>query len=162
MARRDRHPDQADLFEVREAYPVLAPTELARAIDFNRQLANAMSLAIRQSGKSRDQIAAEMTEVLGYEDENRVTVAMLNAYTSAARETHTISLVRFKAFVRVTAANWLWAEILRDEGLTILEGREAHLARAAILRKQGEQFLAAAEAELGLAPATVRVPRGRS
>jgi hypothetical protein len=86
---------------------------------------------------------------------------MLNAYTSAARETHTISLVRWKAFVRATGATWLWAEILRDEGLTILEGAEAHYARASILRKQGEELLAAAEAELGMAPAQVRIPRGR-
>lgn len=160
-AKPHRHPDQADLFDVREAYPVLAPRELTRALDFNRQLAMAMSLAIKHCPKSRELIAAEMTEILGYEDDNRVTVAMVNAYTSVARETHTISLVRFKAFVRVTGATWLWAEILQDEGLTILEGAEAHLARAAALRKQGEELLAAAEAELGMAPAQVRVPRGR-
>jgi hypothetical protein len=160
MGKRARHPDQADLFDVAEAYPVLAPRELTRALDFNRQLANAMALAIRQSGKARELIAAEMTEILGYED-SAVTVAQLNAYTSAARETHTISLVRFKAFVRATGVAWLWAEVLRDEGLTILEGDEARLARASMLRKQGEQLLAAAEAELDLAPTTVRVPRGR-
>lgn len=156
-----RDPNQADLFEVQEAYPVRAPQELTRAIDFNRQLANAMSLAIRKAGKSREQICAEMTEVLGYEDGREMSVSVLNAYTSASRETHTISLVRFKAFVRATGATWLWAEVLKDEGLTILEGPEAHFARASILQKQGEALLAAAKAELEMAPATVRVPRGR-
>lgn len=162
MAKRaSKHPDQADLFDVREAYPVLAPQELMRALDFNRTLANAMSLAIRQSGKPRELIAAIMTELLDYEDGNTVTVAMLNAYTSAARETHNISLTRFRAFVRATGATWLWAEILSEEGLTVLEGAEAHFARASILRKQGEELLAAAQAELSMAPAQVRVPRGR-
>lgn len=161
MAKAPRHPDQADLFDVREAYPVLAPTELTRAIDFNRQLALAMSLAIRQSGKTRDLIADEMTDMLGYEDGNAVTVPMINAYTSAARETHTISLVRFKAFVRATGATWLWAEILKDDGLTILEGPEAHFARASIYQMQGEKLLELAKAELSKAPAQVRVPRGR-
>lgn len=160
MAKPARHPDQADLFEIREAYPVLEPQDLTRASDFNRQLANDMSAAIRQSGKTREEIADEMTRFLGYE-ENRITVAQLNAYTSAARETHTISVVRMRAFVRACNANWLWKRILADDGLTILEPGEAHFARAAILRKQGEQLLAAAEAELDLAPITVRVPRSR-
>lgn len=155
-----RDPKQADLFELREAYPVLEPTDLRPATDFNRQLANDMAAAIRQSGKARDEIADEMTRYLGYED-NRITVAQLNAYTSAARETHTISVVRMRAFVRATGANWLWKRILADDGLTILEPGEAHFARAAILQKQGEQMLAAAKAELDLAPVTVRVPRGR-
>jgi len=161
-AKAHKHPQQADLpFSEVEAYPVLEPTDLMRAIDFNRTLANAMSLAIRQSGKSRELIAALMTEMLGYEDDKEVTVAMVNAYTAASRDTHTISLVRFRAFVRATGATWLWALVLKEEGLTVLEGPEAHFARAAILQKQGEELLAAAAAELNLAPAKVRVPRGR-
>jgi hypothetical protein len=161
MAKRARNPDQADLFEAQELFPVQAPATIRRALDFNRSIAMAMSEAIRTCGKTREAICAEMTELLGYDDGKEMTLAQLNAYTSAARETHTISLVRFVAFARVTDCTWLWEVVLHDEGLTVLEGKEAHFARAAIMRKQGEQLIAAAEAELHLAPSTVRVPRGR-
>ncbi len=162
MAKADRrHPNQADLFEVREVYPVLTPQALTPALDFNRQMSNAMSLAVKQSDKTREQIADEMTRLLGYDDENRITVALVNAWTSAAKDAHNIHLVRFRAFVRVTGADWLWKQILEEDGLTIMKGPEAHFARASILRKQGEQLLAEAEAELELAPAHVRVRRGR-
>lgn len=162
MSKSKRHPDQTDLFEQVELFPVLAPTELPRAIDFNRWLAGAMSEAIRQSGRSREAICAEMTELLGYGDDREMTLAQLNAYTSAARDSHTISVVRFLTFVRATNAAWLWADLLKAEGLTVLQGTEAHLARAALYRKQGEELLARADAESAMAPTIVRVPRGRS
>jgi len=156
-----RHPNQADLFEVQKVFEVRAPRQLVRALDFNRRIALAMSEAIRECGKTREQICAEMTEVLDYDDGRDMTVAQLNAYTSAARESHTISLVRFVAFTRVTGCTWLYDVMLHDEGLTILEGEEAHLARASILRKHAERLLAEADAALHAAPSTVRVPRGQ-
>jgi hypothetical protein len=158
--RRHRHPDQADLFEVAELFPVLAPTTLPRALDFNRKIAVAMAEAIRQCPRTREEIADEMTQVLGY-DEGAVTVAMLNAYTSAARETHTISLVRFVAFVRATGCPWLWDVVLHDEGMIVLQGQEALHAQASLLEKQGRELLEQAEAARRAAPSKVRVPRGR-
>jgi len=159
MAKRDNR--QADLFEVEELFPVRAPSALPRALDFNRLLSAAMSLAIKQSPKSRSEIAAEMTEILGYEAGGAVTESMVNAYTSQARETHTISLVRFLAFARATDASWLWHEVLKNEGLTVLEGKQAHYARAGLMRKQAEELMAQARAEEAAAPTEVRVPRGR-
>lgn len=161
MGKPPKHQAQRDLFEAASLFPVHPPATMARAQDFNRTLANAMSEAIRESGKSRLTIAILMTESLGYQDGATVTEAMINAYTSAARETHNISVVRMKAFVRATGANWLWDVVLEGDGLTILEGGEAHFARAALLRKQGEELLAQAKAALDEAPSTVRVPRSR-
>lgn len=155
-----RHADQVDLFDTRDAFPVRAPSELLGARDFNRRVAMAMSQAIRECPKSREQIAEAMTLQLAY-DEGEVTVAMVNAYTSASRDTHTISLVRFLAFVRATGATWLWDIVLHDEGLEILEGSEAVLARAALKRKQAEQLMAEASELLEAAPAQIRVRRGR-
>jgi len=163
LAKRDRrHPNQRDLFEIQKVFEVRAPQALTRALDFNRRISLAMSEAIRECGKSREAICVEMTEILDYEAGKEMTVAQLNAYTSAARETHTISLVRFVAFVRVTGCMWLYDVMLRDEGLTILEGEEAHLARASLLQKRAEEMLAEAKIALAAAPSTVRVPRGRS
>lgn len=158
---RHRHPHQADLFEVQKVFEVRAPQQLTRALDFNQRIAMAMSEAIRECGKPRPEICAEMTGVLGYEDGKEMTVSQLNAYTACSRDTHTISLVRFVAFARVTGCTWLYDVMLHDEGLTILEGEEAHFARASILRKQAERLMAEADAALSAAPSTVRVPRGR-
>jgi len=161
MAKGKRDQHQRDLFEVAEMVPVLAPLTLPRALDFNRQISMAMSEAIRECRKSREAIAHEMTEILGYEDDNRVTLPMLNAYTSVARETHTISLVRFVAFVRVTGCTWLWDVVLHPEGLLVLQGEEALHAQAGLLEKQGRELLEQADAARRAAPSKVRVPRGR-
>jgi len=160
MAKRARHANQADLFEVANLFPVMAPRTLPRALDFNRRLAGAMSEAIRECGRTREAICAEMTEILGYDDAT-VTVAQLNAYTSAARETHNISVVRLLAFARATGCVWLWDTVLHAEGLVILQGEEALHAQASLLRKQGQELMERADAALRAAPSKVRVPRGR-
>ena len=156
-ARGDQHTN--DLFDVERFFPVRAPADLPRALDFNRQIATAMSEAIRESGKPRTQVAAEMTELLGYVD-TEVTVAQLNAYTACSRESHTISLVRFKAFVRATGCCWLWEVMLEGEGLTLLQGEEALHAQAGLARKKGQDLLAQARELLRDAP--VEVKRRRS
>lgn len=144
-----------DLFSVQEMFPVQAPDTLRRALDYNRTVSGAMAEAIRECGKTRELICAEMTEILGYED-RAVTVAQLNAYTSAAREDHTISLVRFKAFVRATGCVWLWDVALEGEGLTLLQGEEALHAQASLAEKHGRELLAEADRIRNQAPLQVR------
>lgn len=160
MAKASKHPDQVDLFDTRDAFPVRAPSELLRARDFNRRMATAMGQAIKECGKPREAIAEAMTLQLDY-DEGEVSVAMINAYTAPSRDTHNISLVRFIAFVRATGCTWLWDVVLHDEGLEILEGSEAVLARAALKRKQAEQLMAEASELLEAAPAQIRTRRSR-
>lgn len=143
-----------DLFSGAELFPVLAPADLPKALDFNRRVAAAMSEAIRESGKTRALIAAEMTEILAY-DEAEVTVFQLNTYTSAARETHNISLVRWKAFIRATGCLWLWKIALEGEGLTLLFGEEALHAQAGLAEKQGRALLEEAKRLRHTAPLVV-------
>lgn len=144
-----------DLFAVAHMFPVQAPSALPRALDFNRRVAVAMREAIRECGLSNDQVAARMTELLGYE-EGAVTGAQLYAYTAVSRETHTVSLVRFKAFVRATGCVWLWEVILEGEGLTLLEGEEALHAQASLLRKRGQAQIDEADRLASAAPVEIR------
>ncbi|MCB8835726.1 hypothetical protein LJD42_29715, partial [Escherichia coli] len=65
-----------------------------------------------------------MAQYLGLPNLSKAT---LDAYTAESKDTHDISLVRFKAFVRATDANWLWDTIVSEDGLTMLEGDEARL-----------------------------------
>jgi hypothetical protein len=147
-----------DMFDVSQLFPVAAPTSLPKALDFNRRICVAMSEAARECGKTIPVIAAEMTLLLGYED-SEVTTAQLYAYTAQSREKHTISLVRFKAFVRATGCLWLWDVMLEGEGLTLLQGGEALHAQASLAEKHGRELIAQAKALREAAPLHVHRPR---
>ncbi len=160
MAKAKGDMDTADLFAGGSFYPVRTPQALNGGNDQKRDIATAMGEAIRMCGKPRARICVEMSMALGGED--IVTEAQLNAYTAESRTTHNISLVRFRAFVRATGCNWLWDHVLKDEGLIILEGEEAHLANAALLEMQAKEMMRMAEAAKRAAPiqAQFRKPRG--
>lgn len=124
MAKR-RDQNTLDLFEVADVFPTVQRRDLPRAIDFNVMLSQLISRAMRETLITRDEISGLMSEMLG----EAITENMLNAYASPGRPDHNISLVRFLAFTRATQQPWLWAEVLRDEGITILIGDESRLAQ---------------------------------
>lgn len=123
--RSKRDENTADLFLDHKAlFPVETPREMGPAVDFNAAIAGAMARALdeaRDRGADRFEVAKRMSLILNVD----VSKGMLDAYTSQARETHTISLVRFKAFARATGCPWLWSVVLEGEGLTLLQGDEA-------------------------------------
>lgn len=129
------NPNQGDLF-AHDVFPVRAPTkiELGR---FRSKLKRAMAEAIRLSGKDRHAIAIAMARELGIDGMSK---AMLDSYTSEAKETHDISLVRFSAFVRAVGAPWLWDVILESDGFTVLEGEEARLAEIARIDQERKRL----------------------
>lgn len=160
MARDRRDRDTGDLFHHARLFPVESPRELGGALDFNAKLAAAMSRACREAaelGVDRFEIARRMSEMLGAE----ISKGMIDAYCSQARETHTISAVRFKAFVRATGCVWLWNVYLDGEGLTLLQGEEALLAQAAYAEKRAQALMAEARALKAAAPVEIKMPRVR-
>lgn len=143
---------QSDLF----ARPVFACREPAPAIDIGRfrsRLKRAMSAALRaaqERGLDRHRIAETMAAMGA-----PVSKTMLDAYTSEARSTHDISVVRFKALARAADARHLWDVAVSDDGLTVLAGDEPRLAE--IARLQQEQRAIAAELRrLTAVPVTIR------
>jgi len=62
------------------------------------KIARAMAVTLKESEKSRDVIAADMSAFLGEE----VTKNMIDAYASESREDHSISYVRLLALVHAT------------------------------------------------------------
>lgn len=154
MAKDRRDRSTSDLFAHERLFPVESPRELQNALDFNAKVSQAMSRAIREAGErgmDRYDIARDMSAILGVD----VTVNMINAYTSQSRETHTISLVRFKAFARATGCLWLWNVVLQDEGVTLLQGEEALLAQATFARRRAEALVAEAKRIEKLAPVEI-------
>lgn len=148
MTRRPRCPGTLDLLSwTPPVTSVRFAEEEVRAASLATQFCRAMTLAIKDSGKSRDEIAAEMSVYLG-ED---VSVAMLNAYTSEARESHTINVVRFLALIHATGDMRLLSLLTAPFDHVAMPVKFERLARAFMLREQVQAAAEAAEAEMRLA-----------
>lgn len=159
MAKDRRDQRTHDLFEHERLFPVETPRELENALDFNARISQAIKRALdeaKSNGTDRHAVAARMSDILGIE----ISKAMIDAYTSQARETHTISLARFKALVRATGCLWLWNVVLEGDGVTLLQGDEARLAQAALAEKRGRALLDEAKRLKSLAPIQINHRRG--
>jgi len=157
MARLRGDTETTDLFEVAEVFPVATRRNLPQAIDFNVMLSQLISRALRETDIERPQIAAIMSDMLG----ESVSTNMLNAYAAPGRVDHNISLVRFLALTRATQQPWLWQEVLRDEGITILIGDEARLAQLGHAEAKMREMQANIRRLKGLAPSVIS-KRGQS
>lgn len=125
-----RSPSQLDFFR-EPVYPVREQTPI-NIERFRANLKRAMARALRESPYERSIVAARMAQILGLPSISKATI---DAYTAESK-TVDISVPRFKAFVRATGANWLWDEVVKDDGLLLLEGEEAMLAEEARIRQE--------------------------
>ncbi|MCX5512244.1 hypothetical protein C3941_09245 [Kaistia algarum] len=161
MGKRAARPtEQGDLFAAAELFPVRRPVERVRPVDLSLRIKTAMGEALKKSPKNAFAVAAEISEMTGRE----LTADALYAYTAPTKPEHDISLTRFVAFVRATGANWLWGVLVEDDGLIVLEGREAHLAQLGLLQQEQARItdqIKTLKGELKHAPVTVR-RRGRT
>ncbi len=132
MPRKTASPDQGDLFHA-PVYPSRIASQDIDLTGFRSKLKRAMSRALKECPYERAEVAMRMAVALG---QDSFSLSTLNAYTAESNETHDISLVRFKAFVRATGATWLWDLIVSDDGLTMLVGDEARLAEIALVQQE--------------------------
>jgi len=140
MARARRDTDTLDLLAWAPPEPVRAyPEERVRAADLRSMVSKAVSNALRECGKPRDEIAAEMSEYLG-ED---VPGSMLDAYASEAREKHSINLVRFLALAHATGdAQPLLQLLAAHFGLAVIPDRYLPAIEDAIIADKIEELSA--------------------
>jgi len=129
-------PAHDDLFTHAELYPVRAPQDSLRPVDLSLRVKTAMGRALAECPDSAAVVAARMSELTG----RTITTDALYAYTAPSKPDHDISIVRFIAFVRATGATWLWDLLVHDDGLVVMEGREAHLAQLGLMRQQQRQL----------------------
>lgn len=100
------------------------------------KLCRAMSLALKECGKTREAVAEEMAEYLG---ERSFSKAMLDAYVSEARDTHTINVIRFAALVHVTR-DWRLLSLLPELfGFVVVERRYEDWIVAALAAEKLEE-----------------------
>lgn len=98
MTRR-RPASHPDLFEWQPPKVVKAfAPEKVRAASLAASLSKAVSASLKECGKSRGQVAAEMARYLG----EGVSEDMLDKYASEAAESHIINVVRFIGLIAAT------------------------------------------------------------
>ena len=121
MPKAKSHPDQ---FGFDFAAPTQASLPGALA-GLDRQICEAVGTILNSDPRRREVIAAEMSVLL----DDDVSRAMLDAYSSPARESHRVSLTRFLALVQVTNRHDVLDQVLRPIGAGVLVGAEVHTAR---------------------------------
>ncbi|MCW5708711.1 hypothetical protein [Shinella sp.] len=145
---RQRDPFTVDLFRDYTPAPVVDrfDDEEVKAWSLAGRLAKAVALTMEESGKSREQLAAELSEIT----KASVSKAMLDAYASQAREQHSISALRLAALAVATGDARAFNVLLEEAGLIVVPKKyEALLRRerAKEMREMLDREEKAADAE---------------
>ncbi len=109
-------PLTVDMFDIPRA-----PTLTEGSLDYSVELAHALSGALKQSPKSRYEIAARMSELVGRE----ITKTMLDAWTAESKSEWRFPFEYAAAFEVASGTTCLQALLCRKRGSRILEGEEA-------------------------------------
>ena len=131
MSKKFKDTETLDLFE--RFYPVRSPAVVSATVDLSGKIKRLVSLILKESPKTREQIAVEMAEAMNCPSFSK---AMLDNYSSEANT----DLYRFIVLVRVAETPRVWDELLKDEGFTVLFGDEALLAERGRVAQQIEEL----------------------
>jgi len=140
--RRDR--GTLDLLDWQPSEPAVRfEAAQVRGATLGARICRAMAVALDECGASREDIAERMSEYLGV----KVSKAMLDAYVSEARDTHTINIVRFAALVHATK-DWRLLSLLPELfGFAVIDERYVSLIRAVQIREKAAELEKLADAE---------------
>ena len=105
-------------------------TGLPASLDCDLTLRQLISEAISNSLKSREQIADEMSYLIG---SARITTPMLNCYTAESKEKHRFPLAFLPAFCQVTGDRRALECVARLAGAAVLDPAEQELAELGAL-----------------------------
>tara|TARA_B100001179_G_scaffold215531_1_gene185796 strand:- start:499 stop:954 length:456 start_codon:yes stop_codon:yes gene_type:complete len=128
MAKAKPHPDQMG-FAFEAPKPAVGEAALA---GIEQRICRTVGTMLNSDARPREVIAAEMSVLLG-EDVSR---AMLDAYSSPARNEHKVPCSRFLALAAVTNRHDLLDPIVREIGAALLIGDEIHTARLGHIDRQ--------------------------
>ncbi|MVA26897.1 DNA transposition protein [Agrobacterium vitis] len=124
MSKR-RDPDTMDLFRDYQPPEVVArfAPEVSKGGTLDVKISRVLSEAMSRCGKSRERVAAEMSDYLS----QNVTENMLDCYASPARRDHKITLERFIALVDVTDCHELLNFVCEFSGFVAVPARYAEV-----------------------------------
>lgn len=144
MGKAKPHPDQMGFaFEAPQA-----ATGEASLAGLDAMISRTVGQILNSDTRTREVIAAEMTVLLGDE----VSRAMLDAYASPARTSHSISATRLLALVAVTKRHDLFDPLVRQIGAGLLVGDEVMTARLGHIEQRIKALQAEKRALGGTAP----------
>ena len=128
---------QPDLLTWEPPQTVLAFEEAeVRGSTLAARISRAVSVALRDCGKPRTQVARLMGEYLG----ESVSPAMLDAYASVGRDQHRISVPRLAALMHATGDRRLLEMLAEPMGWAVIERRHLPLIRVASLREREDEL----------------------
>jgi hypothetical protein len=147
MTRR-RDVATPDLFQAFVPAPVVErfSAERVRAASCSARIARAVAEAIKQSHKSRADVANEMSVCLGEE----ISVAMLDQYTSTANEKNNIPAHRLVALLAVTGDVRVINAALQDTTFVAVDAKFEPLIRREMAKEARDRLdreIAAADAQ---------------
>lgn len=144
---RKRDTKTPDLFRDYVVPDVVAryEPERVRAATITMRVARAISEALKNDGRSRADIAREMSTYLG----DTVTEAMINQYASPSNDKHNIPAHRLLALLAVTKDARLINTVLDGTGLVAVHEKYEALIRREMAKEARERLdreIAAADA----------------
>lgn len=111
------------------------PAKSAGSFDVDRQFRESISAALKACPYSRYQVAARMSELVGFE----ITKSMLDSWTAESKEQHRFPAIFLPAFCEASGSTEPIRILGRQLGIFILPGPEALRAE---IRKIDEEIQA--------------------
>lgn len=144
MVRDRRDKGTLDLLDWQPPEPAVRfEAALVRGATLGARICRAMAVALDECEASREDVAERMSEYLGV----KVSKAMIDAYVSEARDTHTINIVRFAALVHATK-DWRLLSLLPELfGFAVIDERYVSLIRAVQIREKAAELEKLADVE---------------
>lgn len=138
MRRPRASHNQLDLlmdYQPKSPIKAYAP-ERTRAATIGGSISRVLSESLKHCELSREQVAKKMSEFL----RQNVSLAMLDNYTSEAKDEYIINLVRFIAFLEVTQDRAVLQHIAEMFGWAVVEKRHAEAIEYAELIERKEDL----------------------
>jgi hypothetical protein len=117
-----------------------------RASSLARKVCRVLAESLKEDGRSREDIAAQLSEFLGEE----ISRDSMDAWTSEARENNNISAYRYFALARILGSAEMLNELLTDTNMIVVDQKYQPLIERelALEKKEAlEQFIASRDKE---------------
>lgn len=111
---------------------VKVPSDLPLSMDLSLRLKTALGHALKKTALNGKEVAAQMSALLG----EAITSDQLYAWTAASKPKHQIKALQLIAFIRVTGQAWVLQVLIDEDGLAVLDKRDARLAEIGRLALQ--------------------------
>lgn len=134
MKKHVHDPRQLTLDELFEIPRPVQPGPAS--LDNGKEIRHLLSAALKQTNKSRYEICACMSELLGHE----ITISMLNAWTAESREAWRFPLEYVLAFECACETYCITEYIARKRGCKVYAGDEVRQAEIGRLESQMDEL----------------------